>query len=599
MPKTNISLSLKTLAFLFQYWRRETAVVAMAVVGIAVATTADLLLPVYSGKIIDALATAHVAKRDALHSALTSLAVMAALGIVVVLGRWLSMVGYTRLTIRLMTRFAEDTFSRIQHLSTEWHINNFGGATLRSITRGMWATQAVNRAVLISLLPAMVVLFGSTILIGYRWPLLGSCIAVSALLYSCLSVILSLRYVEPSYRLANLHDSRLGATMSEILTCNSVVKAFGAELNEEQCLRRSVRKWSRRAYRAWSRSNDSGNIQLAALFIFRLAVLVYSMFLWFYDRATPGDITFVLTSYFLLHAYLREIGQTVANLQAGLADMEGLVAYRETPVGVSDSTDAVAANIKQGDIRFDGVEFRYPRRSIPLFHNLNLHIPPSQKVGLVGCSGSGKTTLIKLLQRLYDVDAGRIMIDDLDIRGMLQSTLRSQIAIVPQDPILFHRSLAENIGYGRPGATRQEIEAAARAANADEFILRQPHAYQTRVGERGIRLSGGERQRIALARAFLADAPIVILDEATSSLDSESEMLIHDAVSRLMVGRTCIVIAHRLSTIRSLDRILVLVDGEIVEDGRHEELIQLASGTYRHLAEVQALGITKDRLMAV
>lgn len=599
MTKYRSSSSPKTLKFLFKSWSHEPAVVGLAVVGIVAATSADLLMPVYSGRIIDALAASNVVKRDALHSALTSFAVMAALSVVLVGGRWLSMVGYTRLTLRLMIRFAEGTFDRIQHLSTEWHVNNFSGATLRGVTRGMWATQAVNRSLILSLLPALIVLVGSTILLGYRWPLLGSCIAVSAVLYTWLSVTLTLRYVEPSYRLANLHDSHVGAIMAEALTCNSVVKAFGAEVQEEVRLRKSMRKWGHRAGRAWSRSNQSGNIQLGVLFVFRFAVLACTIFLWFHDRATPGDIAFVLTSYFLVHGYLREVGQNVANLQAGLADMESLVVYGALPLGVSDASDAIAGHIDCGDIRFEGVDFRYPVQSSLLFQNLHLHIPASQKIGLVGCSGSGKTTLIKLIHRLYDVDEGRILIDGLDIRMMRQSTLRSQIAIVPQDPILFHRSLAENIAYGRPGATRQEIEAAARAANAEQFILRQEHAYQTRVGERGVKLSGGERQRIALARAFLADAPIVILDEATSSLDSESEMLIQEAVSRLMVGRTCIVIAHRLSTIRHLDRILVLVDGRIVEDGRHEELLQRRSGAYRNLFEIQALGIRMDIPTAV
>ena len=198
---------------------------------------------------------------------------------------------------------------------------------------------------------------------------------------------------------------------------------------------------------------------------------------------------------------------------------------------------------------------------------------PGERVGLVGHSGSGKTTFVKLLQRLYDVTDGRILIDGQEIANATQVSLRAQIALVAQDPVLFHRSLAENIAYGRPGATMAEIERAARLANAHEFIERQPKGYATLVGERGVKLSGGERQRVALARAFLADAPILILDEATSSLDSESEALIQEAMERLIVGRTAIVIAHRLSTVRMLDRILVFEHGRVVEEGNHEELV--------------------------
>ena len=201
--------------------------------------------------------------------------------------------------------------------------------------------------------------------------------------------------------------------------------------------------------------------------------------------------------------------------------------------------------------------------------DLSVTIRAGERVGLVGRSGSGKTTFVKLVQRLYDVTGGRVLIDGQDIAKATQHSLRSQIAIVQQEPILFHRSLAENIAYGRPGASLEAIEQAARLANAHDFIVRLPKGYGTLVGERGVKLSGGERQRVALARAFLADAPVLILDEATSSLDSESEALIQQAMERLMKGRTSIVIAHRLSTVRSLDRILVFDRGEIVEQGTH------------------------------
>jgi ATP-binding cassette subfamily B protein len=212
-------------------------------------------------------------------------------------------------------------------------------------------------------------------------------------------------------------------------------------------------------------------------------------------------------------------------------------------------------------------------------------------VGLVGHSGSGKTTFVKLLQRLYDLNEGRILIDGQEIARAAQVSLRSQLALVPQEPLLFHRSLAENIAYARPEATAAEIERAAQLANAHDFIIRQPKGYATLVGERGVKLSGGERQRVALARAFLADAPILILDEATSSLDSESEALIQEAMQRLIVGRTAIVIAHRLSTVRMLDRILVFEQGRVVEEGTHDALVRRTEGTYKRLFERQALGL--------
>jgi ATP-binding cassette, subfamily B, bacterial len=278
----------------------------------------------------------------------------------------------------------------------------------------------------------------------------------------------------------------------------------------------------------------------------------------------------------------------INNLQRSVNDMEELVAIHAEPIGIADAPDAVPIDIQGGRIVFDDVTFHYGGHPSPLYDGLSVDIRAGERVGLVGRSGSGKTTFVKLVQRLYDVSGGRILIDGQHIAKATQQSLRSQIAIVQQDPILFHRSLAENIAYGRPGASMAAIEQAARLANAHDFILRLPKGYGTLVGERGVKLSGGERQRVALARAFLADAPVLILDEATSSLDSESEGLIQQAMERLMKGRTSIVIAHRLSTVRSLDRILVFDHGKIVEQGTHATLTARPGGIYRGLFERQA-----------
>jgi len=285
---------------------------------------------------------------------------------------------------------------------------------------------------------------------------------------------------------------------------------------------------------------------------------------------------------------LRDVGMHINNLQRSVNDMEELVAIHAEPIGIADAPDAKPIDIQGGRIVFDDVTFHYGGHRAPLYDGLSVEIRAGERVGLVGRSGSGKTTFVKLVQRLYDVSGGKILIDGQDIAQATQHSLRSQIAIVQQDPILFHRTLAENIAYGRPGASLAAIEQAARLANAHDFILRLPKGYGTLVGERGVKLSGGERQRVALARAFLADAPVLILDEATSSLDSESEGLIQQAMERLMKGRTSIVIAHRLSTVRSLDRILVFDRGEIVEQGTHAGLTARPGGVYRGLFELQA-----------
>jgi ATP-binding cassette subfamily B protein len=286
----------------------------------------------------------------------------------------------------------------------------------------------------------------------------------------------------------------------------------------------------------------------------------------------------------------------IRNLQRSVNDMEELVSIHAQPLGIEDVPAARSLHVKSGLIEFDRVTFHYGNHHTPLYKDFSVTIKPGERVGLVGHSGSGKTTFIKLIQRLHDVNRGSIRIDGQDVSEVAQTSLRRQIAIVQQEPILFHRSLAENIAYAKPTATQYEIETSARLASAHDFIEALPKGYATLVGERGIKLSGGERQRIAIARAFLADAPILILDEATSSLDSESEMLIQQAMERLMLGRTTLVVAHRLSTVRSLDRLLVFDHGHIAEEGTHASLIRRKDGIYRGLFERQALELTKGIL---
>jgi ATP-binding cassette subfamily B protein len=271
--------------------------------------------------------------------------------------------------------------------------------------------------------------------------------------------------------------------------------------------------------------------------------------------------------------------------------MERLVEYHLTPPKIVDRPGAVPLRVERGAVRFERVRFHYRGHDRPLFDGLDVAIRAGERVALVGRSGSGKTTFTKLLQRLHEIQGGRILVDGQDIAGVTLESLRRAIALVPQEPVLFHRSLAENIAYARPDATQAEVERAARLAHADAFIDRLPDRYATLVGERGVKLSGGERQRVAIARAILADRPILVLDEATSSLDSEAEGLIQDALERLMAGRTTVVIAHRLSTVRSVDRILVFEQGRIVEEGNHEALLARPNGAYRRLHRLQAAGL--------
>ncbi|KJC45955.1 multidrug ABC transporter ATPase [Bradyrhizobium sp. LTSP849] len=576
------------LPFVFRHWLKQPGRTLAIAVGLLGATVADLFMPVFSGHLVDAL-TRGPSDPAARHAALVALGGIVILGAASMVLRLTGLQVIVPFTLKIMSDVAQDAFLRVQRFSTDWHANSFAGSTVRKITRGMWALDLLNDTILLALLPSLFVLIGSMILLGTHWASLGVVIALGAAAYVTMTVLFSTRYIAPAARISNAWDTKVGGTLADALTCNAVVKSFGAEAREDARLARVINRWRVRVRRTWFRYNYTAMTQLSLLLCLRASVIGGSVLLWMSGHASPGDVTYVLTSYYVIHAYLRDVGMHINNLQRSVNDMEELVAIHDEPIGIADAAAAQPIAIAGGEIVFDDVTFLYGGHRAPLYDGLSVTIRAGERVGLVGRSGSGKTTFVKLVQRLYDVTDGRVLIDGQDIALATQQSLRSQIAIVQQDPILFHRSLAENIAYGRPGASLEAIEQAARLANAHDFILRLPKGYGTLVGERGVKLSGGERQRVALARAFLADAPVLILDEATSSLDSESEALIQQAMERLMKGRTSIVIAHRLSTVRSLDRILVFDRGEIVEQGTHAALAGKSGGIYRSLFERQVV----------
>lgn len=572
----------RVLAFTFRLWRRTPALAVACGGTMLLATLTEVFTPLFAGQIIDAVG------RGDVQAAWMAFGAITLLGAAMVVLRHLGWWAVIPLTLNMMRDVTQEGFARVQRLSTDWHANAFSGSTVRRITRGMWALDTLNDVLLLALLPSMTVLAGTVILLALHWPVLGLVMGMGATAYIALTVVLATRVLAPIARLSNQWDTKVGGVLADAIGANAVVKAFGGEAREEAFLARSLTKWSKRTRRTWSAFTWMGTGQVALLWLIRLAVTGVALWLWMRGQASAGDIAYVITSYLVLNGYLREIGMHIHQLQRSVNEMEELVQLHDEPLGVADRADAQPIRITDGAIRFEDVTFRYAGQDAALFDGLDVTVPAGQRVGLVGRSGSGKTSFIKLIQRLYDVNGGRVLIDGQDISLTTQASLRRQIAIVPQEPILFHRSIAENIGYGRPGATQAQIEEAARLANAHDFIERLPKGYHTLVGERGVKLSGGERQRVAIARAFVADAPILILDEATSSLDSESEAAIQEAMERLLVGRTALVIAHRLSTVRALDRILVFAGGQIVEDGSHDELLVAPQGRYRRLFERQS-----------
>jgi ATP-binding cassette, subfamily B, bacterial len=574
--------------FAWDYWQRWPWALAAVFATRIGSTLVDVTVPIAAGRLVEAASTTPA---EGMQNALSALMLFLLLAALVPLIRYIHLRLWNRLASNVLRQIVYDGFASVQRFSADWHANAFAGATVRKITRGMWAFDSFGDTLMFGLIPALVVAFGVTILFAWRWPVLGLVAGTGITIFIVASVWLSVGWVAPAARNAQESDSCIGGYLADTIGANAVVKAFGAEAREQGAFAEIADTWRSRSLLAWNRSVDTGLIQSIILWLLQGALLGCGLWLWVKGRATAGDIAYLVATQLMINGYLRDVGQHVRNLQKSVNEMEDVVTFRATQSDVRDRTNAMALKVPRGGIEFNDVTFRYVGQSEPLYNELSITIRPGERVGLVGHSGSGKSTFVKLIQRLYNLDNGRILIDGQDIAHVTQESLRQAIGLVPQEAVLFHRSLAENISYGRPDADFDQIEKSAELAYANEFIDRLPLRYETLVGERGIKLSGGERQRVAIARAILAGTPILILDEATSSLDSVSEALIRDALDRLTKGRTTLVIAHRLSTVQRLDRILVFDHGRIVEQGTHAELITRPDGQYRRLFEVQTEGL--------
>lgn len=574
----------RVVRFVTHYWLLSPRLFFGLLVMRFGSTLIDVTVPIASGRFVDEIARG---SRDDPWPAFTSLALLLALVGTFQVSRQLVTFLLNRMSARAITAIGQDAFAKVQRFSADWHANSFAGATVRKITRGMNSFDTFTDTLAFNLVPAFIVVIGVTVTFTWRWPLLGALVGLCITGFILVSVTLSIFWVSPANRASREWDSRLSGTLADSVTGNPTVKNFAAEEREDQLFSDVAKGWSERSIIAWDRGAWTGLAQAGMLLLIQAVMLATGIVLWREGQATPGDIASLIATQFLISGYLRDIAQQVRQIQRTMNDMDDVLDFRDAELDVSDSAKATKLLVREGRISFEGITFRYKGARNPVYDNFSLEIPAGQRVGLVGHSGAGKSTFVKLIQRLHDLDGGRILIDGQDIAAVTQASLRSAVGLVPQDPILFHRSLAENIAYGRPDASMDAIAEAARLAHAAEFIENLPKGYGTLVGERGIKLSGGERQRVAIARAILANTPILILDEATSSLDSISERFIREAIERLSAGRTTIVVAHRLSTIQRLDRILVFDHGRIVEDGSHLELMRQPDGVYRRLLEIQ------------
>ena len=571
----------QVLGFIARFWLRRPLLFSLGVGFTLLAIAFDLALPWTSGRLIDAVSTGARGDPAVWRAWAAFVGVYLAFAVI----RNLSHRFWIPLAARNMEAMTNEGFARVQAFSSDWHADSFAGATVRKLTRAMWGYDSVTDAMTIWLIPSLIVLIGLSFMLLARQPAAGILSLVVVAAYLGANLVVTGRYVRPANLRSNALDSQIGGALADAVTSNPTVKSFGAEQRESARLAVVTAQWRAAVMVTWNRFTDvwlGQNLLLVGLQAGLTGVMIHA---WTQGTATPGDVAYAITAFLVMSGYLRNLGENIRMLQKGVDDTEDVAAWARLAPQIADAPGAPAFRPGPGTIVFDNVTFRYAAAQAPLYDHFSLAIAPGERVALVGPTGSGKSTFVKLVQRLHDLQGGRILIDGQDVAKVAQGSLRRAIAVVPQDPALFHRSLRENIAYGAPGASFEQVVAAARKARAHDFILRLPRGYDTLVGERGVKLSGGERQRVAIARAFLADAPILVLDEATSSLDVETERLVQAASDALMAGRTTIVIAHRLSTVRGADRILVFQDGRVVEEGRHADLVK-RGGAYARLHAV-------------
>ena len=465
--------------------------------------------------------------------------------------------------------------------------NNFAGSLVRKVIRLARSFEVIADLISYNYIPLIISTIGAVSILTLQNGYLGLILLAWIAVFLTMNLIFVHWKQKYERKLSELDSSATGELSDQVSNVENI-RLFSGLASESRRFDDILGKIRRLRVFVWRINDVVDGIQVLLIIALEVVMYIIAVNLWRESALTIGDFALIQGLLITVFNHIWRFGRVIRDTYIAFADGEEMVTILDTPHEISDVKNAKNLAVTRGAVEYRNVQFSF-HKTRTVLNNLHLSIEPGQHVALVGSSGAGKSTITKLLLRLHDIDRGKILIDGQDIARVTQNSLRSSIALVPQEAILFHRSLMDNIRYGRRDATDDEVFLAAKMAYCDKFIDNLPEKYETLVGERGIKLSGGERQRIAIARALLKNAPILILDEATSSLDSESEALIQVALQKLMENRTTIVIAHRLSTIMSMDRILVVDEGGVVADGTHSELLE-TNDIYRKLWQIQAGG---------
>jgi ATP-binding cassette subfamily B protein len=558
--------------------------------GTLLSQAADLASPLYLKNFFNTL-VAHGASATNEHALFIIIGIILAISLVDWLSIRLFAFSIMYLESGVMSSLNADAFSYLIGHSYHFFSSQFTGTLTRRVRKFSDAFETLFDSIMLQFLPTALFVMGAVTILFIRNHTLGLLLGIWAVLFVTFQVYVA--KLRQPVRIARAEeDSRMTGTLADALSNQTTISLFSGRKFENKRFSEAILKWRKATMLSWNTDELIWGALGLLIVGINIGMLYGAVIYWERGLLTIGD--FVLIQAYLLTTFQQLIGinRNLRRFYDSYADASEMVQILNTPYDVKDLPASTQLSVGDRAINFTDVDFFF-NETRPVLSDFNLHISGSEKVAFVGPSGAGKSTITKLLLRFYDVSKGHVTIDGQDIAHVTQDSLREAVAFVPQEPILFHRSLMENIRYGRRDATDEEVIEASKKAHCHEFISGFPEQYETFVGERGVKLSGGERQRVAIARAILKNAPILVLDEATSSLDSESERFIQEALDILMEGKTVIVIAHRLSTIMKMDRIIVVDGGQIAAQGTHEELLQ-QGGLYQKLWNIQAGGFIAD-----